>query len=471
MNSLKRPVHLVLLSFLFIFVACSKNDDEKTLSSSNELIKIDFPEISGGNPSIYKFQSKFYITLPAGTNISSILSEFQVSPGATVKVNGQLLQGNKGTINLNDILNVEVSAENGSVKKYMVLAKEGISAIDNLIYDYKTRYNIPGLSLAISSSSTHEILYKSGYGLAEVENPKRVQTNHLFRLASVSKQFTALCIMKLIDEGLLTSDSKIFGAGGILGEEYPVVSQLAANVTIKHLLSHTSGWKSDPDPMFTAPYINNTLDQNISYMLTTPQNTPGASFSYYNMGYGVAGKVIEKITGKKFEVYLKEVLALAGINDIHVGGNRAGKRSNEVVYYSQNGYNGYNNNMEMIAAAGGIIASTEQMLKLLPYIDGKSDVPDILSGPTRDLMFTKQASVGATTFYTMGWRGGHRLYPGSYYHSGNLAGTGAMWVIGPEVNCVLLMNGRSYMDDFDDNMYYLLEKLVNLGKTLNAGQN
>ncbi len=177
------------------------------------------------------------------------------------------------------------------------------------------------------------------------------------------------------------------------------------------------------------------------------------------MGYGILGKIIEKVSGKKYETYLKEVLAEAGITDIHVGGDRSQKRPNEAVYYSQDGYNGYANEMEVIAAAGGVIASTEQMLKLLTHIDGKPNIPDILSPQTRELMLTKSINAG-NNFYALGWRGGHRLYPDSYYHSGNLAGTAVMWVMGPRFNVVLLMNSRSYQAGFDDNMYYLLADIL-----------
>src|SRR5690606_20167616 len=162
---------------------------------------------------------------------------------------------------------------------------------------------------------------------------------------------------------------------------------------------------------------------------------------------------------KEYETYLKEVLAKAGITDIHVGGNRAQRRSNEVVYYSQGGSDGYLNDMNVIAAAGGIIASTEQLLQLLPYIDGRDNIPDLLSKETRDLMFTP-SSVSSSTIYALGWRGGHRLFPDSYFHGGNLAGTAVMWVVGPKYNVVMLANSRSYESGFDDAIYYLLENLI-----------
>ena len=208
--------------------------------------------------------------------------------------------------------------------------------------------------------------------------------------------------------------------------------------------------------MFTSSFNGQSLTDRIKYVLKSPQAEPGIKFSYYNMGYGILDKVIEKTSGKKYEVFLKEVLAEAGITDIHVGKDRAGKRTNEVVYYSQDGNNGYANPMEVIEAAGGIIASTEQLLKLQYYIDGRSNIPDILTPEIRTLMLTKSGS----NTYALGWRMNHRLFPTSWYHGGNLAGTATFWVMGPEYNCVILCNSRSYLPGFDDEFYYISEKLL-----------
>jgi CubicO group peptidase (beta-lactamase class C family) len=178
------------------------------------------------------------------------------------------------------------------------------------------------------------------------------------------------------------------------------------------------------------------------------------------MGFGILGKVIEKITGKGYETYLKEVLATAGVTDIHIGGNRSQRRANEVVYYSQNGTDGYGNEMDVIAAAGGVIASSEQMMKLMFHIDGRSKIPDIISAQTRQTMLTASSAYNR---YALGWRLNHSFYPGSFYHSGNLAGTASMWVMGNDgTNCVVLCNSRSYIDGFDDEMYALLRDILNL---------
>ncbi len=372
-------------------------------------------------------------------------------------------------VDFSGVVTVEVTAENGKALQYKLLVKNGRQEFDNLIYQCMAKYDIPGISFAFSKNE--EIAYCSGLGFAITETEERTTPGHLFRLASISKQFTTLCILKLYEAGKLTLDDRVFGTGGILEQEYGNVTPRAAAVTIRHLLQHTSGWGSDPDPMFSSAFTGQTLDQRIRYMLGTTQAEPGTVFTYSNMGFGILGEVIKKVSGQPYEEYLKAVLSEAGITDIHVGKDRAGRRPNEVVYYSQNGYNGYANPMDVIAAAGGVIASTEQMLQLLFHIDGRPIVPDIIQPATRIQMLTPSAIYPR---YALGWRRGHKFFPDAAYHSGNLAGTATMWVMGSSetaagsgVNCVVLCNSRSYMTDpdgttFDDGLYILMGELYNL---------
>jgi len=269
--------------------------------------------------------------------------------------------------------------------------------------------------------------------------------------------------MKLYEEGKLTVDDTVFGPGGHLEQEFPNVkaTDKAAKVTIRDFLSHTSGWPSDPDPMFTSGFKGKTLDERILYMLDIEPGARGVNHDYYNLGFGVLGKIVEKISGKKFEVFMKEILATAGVTDIHVGGDRSQRRANEAVYYSQDGTNGYGNEMDVIAAAGGIIASSREMLKVLYHIDGLPNIPDIITPETRTLFLTKHEFCER---YALGWRTNHWRYPGAVFHTGNLAGTAVMWVMEPRYNCVILCNSRSYIDGVNDNLYYLMTDLLKEAK-------
>ena len=453
---------LVALISIFI-VSCSKNEDlPQTLEKSNlkELIKLEInkKDNAGYSQDAYVFKSndKVYITVPQEADITNVKINFKISPKATISIDGKAVPNLTGTFDLTETKKVIVTSESGSSRIYQILAQPGIKEFDQLIYDFKEKFSIPGISFAISKTATSEIVYKTGIGHSDESNLVRTKSNHLFRLGSISKQFTSIATMKLIQMGKFTVESKVFGPEGILKDEFPNVTARAAKVTIRQLLDHTTGWTSSPDPMFTSSFKGQTLTQRINAVLNSSQVEPGTKYSYFNMGYGILDKVIEKASGKPYEVFLKEVLAEANLTDIHVGKDRAGKRANEVVYYSQDGYNGYANEMEVIAAAGGIIASTEQLLQLQFSIDGKSNIPDILTSEIRKLMLTKSASNN----YALGWRMNHRLFPGSWYHGGNLAGTAAFWVMGPEYNIAILCNSRSYITGFDDEFYYISEKML-----------
>ncbi len=454
---------MALIVLLFVAVSCSKDSGPIVVpgkSYNNDITGFIFKR--SDNPSLTADCTPFidgdllYITVPEGTDITSLKPELTVSPKSTITINGSPVQGSPGAMNFSEIVRIKVTAEAGNSRTYRLLVQPGRDNIDRMVYAFMSKFSIPGVSVAISKDE--RVVYKTGLGFAITEDETRTKPNHLFRLASISKQFTTLCIMKLIEAGKLTVESKVFGEGGILESEFSNVPPKASTVTIRHLLEHTSGWRSDPDPMFTSSFKGQTLDQRIVYVLNSAQNDPGTAYSYFNMGFGILGKVVEKLSGKNFEAFLKEVLLEAGVNDIHVGGDRAARRANEVVYYSQSGTNGYGNEMDVIAAAGGIIASTEQMMKVLFHIDGLTDIPDIISASTRTTMLTPSSVYNR---YALGWRTNHSYYPNSWYHGGNLAGTAVIWVMGPSINCVILCNSRSYITGFDDELYGLIKDIIN----------
>jgi len=120
-----------------------------------------------------------------------------------------------------------------------------IATLDNEVTTFMTTYNIPGASLAISKNG--KLVYAKGYGKANVATNENVTINSRFRLASVSKTFTGVAIMKLIQDGQLTLESNVFGPSGILGNDYGTVpfNSNVLNIKVKHLLQHTSGsWGS-----------------------------------------------------------------------------------------------------------------------------------------------------------------------------------------------------------------------------------
>jgi CubicO group peptidase (beta-lactamase class C family) len=180
---------------------------------------------------------------------------------------------------------------------------------------------------------------------------------------------------------------------------------------------------------------------------------------------------VEVISGKDYESYLKEdVLSKMGITDTHIGGYQHERRANECVYYMQADGNGYANPLREIAGAAGIITSTNQMMRILTFMDGDDTVPDIFSYETLQEMYTPYHYSGTGSYgenykrYGLGWRMNHsRLFPGSHYHGGNIAGTATFWVGHTETGMsgAIVCNSRAYNSnssgDIDDNMYLLLD--------------
>ena len=479
MKRLTKPRYFPLFyCFALLLASCTPELEEENISDDCTLKSFSF---SSGNTGIYTSMSGYIsqkfapdnrqirplvlVTVPQECDLTSLIATFTIDEKALLYVNDVGQISGKSAADFSNISIIKVVAESGATALYDVIVKNGIPAIDEPVYRFMSAFSIPGLSISVSNDKGI-LLYSSGYGFADVENRVKVTPNHLFRLASISKQFTTVCLMKLYEEGMVDLDRNVFGAGGYLDDEYPDVTGVKATVTLRHFLQHNSGWRSDPlDPMFDNPIRTRPLDGMIKYMLDDCSlfNAPGSNYSYYNLGFGIVGKIIEKISGKEYEAYMKEVVALSGVSDIHVGKDLLGRRPNECVYYSQGGTNGYGNNMSVIAAAGGVIASTEEMMKFIVTIDGKGE-DDILEKETLAQMYTPSPNYNR---YALGWRIGHTLYPGAHYHSGNLAGTSSIWCGDTDsgLSAAILMNSRNYSvtnsnGDFDDNYYVLFGQVV-----------
>ena len=197
--------------------------------------------------------------------------------------------------------------------------------------------------------------------------------------------------------------------------------------------------------------------------------TPGMAYNYSNVGFCILHRIVEVVSGKDYESFLKEdVLEPIGVTDTHIGGYLEQRRANECVFYMQEGTDGYANPLRELAGAAGIITSTNQMMKVLTYIDGIDTVPDIFSHETIEEMYTP-FSYSASPYYSygLGWRMNHsRLFPGAHYHGGNIAGTATLWVGGTDqgMSGAFVCNSRAYNSnsngDIDDNLYILLDEFM-----------
>lgn len=473
MSSFRKYLLLLLVS-AFAFASCGDPIDPKpVLSDDANLSSVSFSKADNPSMSVTAHSTPclgyLAVTVPEGTNLTALKAKYYVSDGAEVLIGGQKQVSGETINDFSNIVDVQVVSESGNVKRdYVIYVKTGNASVDAKFYQFMVKHSVPGVSFSVMRNET--VLYSTGYGYAVVENRIKTTPDHLFRLASISKQFTTLCIMVLYERGLLSIDDQVFGENGILKNEFRIKGQEHL-ITVRHLLQHSAGWTRDElDPMFNSVRNGKTLDELLQWVLDnqTLKFTPGTNYNYSNVGFSFLGRVIEVVSGKSYEEFLKEdVLKPMGITDIHVGGGIDERRANECVYYSQDGTNGYGNPMQVIAACGGLIASTNQLMSVLAHIDGRDGVPDLLKPETLDLMYNSEIDPNADSGtnlrrYGLGWRRLAGYYPGAHWHGGNIAGTATIWVgnTNAGMSAAILCNSRSYDKSIDGDMQTMIRDLM-----------
>ena len=172
------------------------------------------------------------------------------------------------------------------------------ATIDALFADFN-RVDVPGASVMVIQNG--KVLLAKGCGLANVEEkiPCRPETN--FRLASLTKQFTAMSILILADRKKLSLDES-------LTEFFPEFPSYGKQITVRHLLSHTSGLIDYEDVIPSGTTIP-VLDRDVLRLLLKQEKThfrPGSMFRYSNSGYSLLSLVVEVRSGMPFAQFLKK---------------------------------------------------------------------------------------------------------------------------------------------------------------------
>jgi CubicO group peptidase (beta-lactamase class C family) len=168
--------------------------------------------------------------------------------------------------------------------------------IDDFIKSEMQKQKIPGVSLAVVKKG--EIVLAKGYGFSNVEHRVPVKPETIFQSGSVGKQFTATAVMMLVEDGKISLDEKI---GKYLGE----VPENWRNITIRQMLSHTSGMTDYPDDFdFRRDYTEDELLKRAKIVPTSFQ--PGEKWQYSNLAYVTLGIIIHKVSGKFYGDFLQE---------------------------------------------------------------------------------------------------------------------------------------------------------------------
>ena len=307
---------------------------------------------------------------------------------------------------------------------------------------------LPGVVVAVQRGD--EVLLHAA-GVADVETGRKMTADTVFHLASVTKVYTATLVMSLVDEGLLDLDVPITT---YLPDFAVADAEASAGVTLRHLLTHSSGL--DGDRFATLGQGDDALGRYVADCRTLGQVHPlGATWSYCNSGLNIAGHVAAVVAGASWDDALRDRVLLPS------GATRSGTRPEDVVWWPTAVPHVLDAGAVLplrvwqadrsAGPAGGVLASAEDVLRFVAMHARAGAGPDgtqVLRPETVQQMLSPQVEVPAgddgENAAGIGWA--LRLLPDGRRvasHGGDLVGTHAQmtWVPEEELAVVVLGNG------------------------------
>ncbi|MCU0546057.1 MAG: serine hydrolase [Oscillatoriaceae cyanobacterium Prado104] len=280
-----------------------------------------------------------------------------------------------------------------------------------------------------------EVIFSQGCGMAnyELDVPNTPQT--IFRLASITKQFTALAIVQLQEQGLLDVRDTI-------SKYIPDYPESGKIISIHHLLTHTSGipnYTSFPDYLETM-MLPSPVENTIAKFKDLPlEFQPGEKFSYSNSGYTLLTYILEKVSGKSYETYLQEqIFQPLGMQ------NSGYDRHNLIIKNRASGYaagsNGLENaiyiDMSVPSGAGGLYSTVEDLYRW----DRALYTEKLVSKSSLEIIFTADKNE-----YGYGWVIANTFNRKLVWHNGGINGfrTTIMRFIDDGVCAIVLSNSET----------------------------
>lgn len=311
--------------------------------------------------------------------------------------------------------------------------------VDDYVQTQMGKQHIPGLALAVVTNGV--VLKTAAYGLANVELGVPVRTDTVFQIQSVTKTFTATAVMMLVEEGKL-------GLDDMLSKHLEGLPKTWDGITVRHLLTHTSGIKDFINEPTVDLRKDLTPEDVVESLRKLPLNFPsGEKYVYSNTGYHLLGMIIRKITGKYWDDFLRErILQPLGMNDTRV------ISWTEIITNRASGYGwdeGRLRNGSFIAPtilgyAGGGLRST--VLDLAKW-DAALTTEKLLKRSTLEQMWRPaKLNDGKDSSYGFGWgvatERGHRLISHTGSHSTGFKSALARFV-DDKLTVIVLTNQRA----------------------------
>jgi CubicO group peptidase (beta-lactamase class C family) len=242
-----------------------------------------------------------------------------------------------------------------------------LPAIDKVFKDFAEKNHLPGIVYGLVVDG--KLIHTSSTGYSDVEKKIMASPQSCFRIASMTKSFTAMAILQLRDHGKLQLDDPAYMyIPELKDQRYP--SSDAAPITIRHLLSHAAGFPEDN------PWGDRQLavsDEEMIKMIKKGisfSNVPGIGYEYSNMGFAMLGYIIKKVSGQSYQKYIKDNI-WAPLGMTHTYWDYSDVPANELAY----GYRWLNGTWVKqpllkdgaYGAMGGMITSMEDFSKYVAF--------------------------------------------------------------------------------------------------------
>jgi CubicO group peptidase (beta-lactamase class C family) len=309
--------------------------------------------------------------------------------------------------------------------------------IDALFKDYN-QPRVPGASVIVIREG--KVLYKKAYGLADLEAGAAATTKTNYRLASVTKQFTAMCIMILADRGRLSLEDRITR----FFPDYPAYGK---EITIRELLTHTSGLRAYEE-MIPPGRTAQLKDADVLDLLKQQTSTyfqPGMEYRYSNTGYAHLALIVEKASGMKFAAFLKKnIFGPLKMHDTVAFEDGISTVRNRAFGYTRKG-DAYERTDQSLTSAilgdGGIYSSVDDMF----LWDQALYTTRLVSADMLKQAWTPSIlASGKQSTYGFGWELGERDGMKTVRHSGGTIGFRTQILRIPEKKfTVIVLSNRS----------------------------
>jgi CubicO group peptidase (beta-lactamase class C family) len=262
-----------------------------------------------------------------------------------------------------------------------------------------------------------KIIFRHTYGLADAENhtPVTPQTN--FRIASISKQFTATAIMLLVDEGKLSLDDT-------LDRFFPGFPAYGHHITVRNVLNHTSGLPDYEDlvPEGTKLQVHDRDVLKLILDTDKPLFEPGTQYKYSNTGYSLLALIVEQVADQPFQTFVNDrifkpcgmdhsVVYIRGLNEVT---NRAFGHSKEDGRWVRTDQSV----TSAVLGDGGIYSSIDDLSKWVAALHDQN----LLSEETYRQTYTPVPTDDPAVGYGFGWRIDTFKGEKRYHHTGGTRG-------------------------------------------------